>query len=145
MFKNLFKEHGVKNVVTLFHKPSVSASTRILTQLKQASATSNTTATVDQASSHEAHNQSQHAPFDLDVVEEPPTSDQLQNIIEYVGNKNAGKVVTGASDVSDAVRRLEHDAESFQRPVTVDWTNGKAVIGEDKSEILHLLKSLPKE
>jgi len=105
--------------VTLFHKPSNPASTRILNILKQTSATANTTATEDQASNHEAHSKAQqaHAPFDLDVVEGPPTSDQLRSIIEYVGERNAGRVVPGAEGAADAARRMRMDMNAFRRPL----------------------------
>jgi hypothetical protein len=105
--------------VTLFHKPSNPASTRILNILKQTSATAATTATEDQASSHDAHSQAQqaHAGFDLDVVEGPPTADQLRNIIQYVGERNAGRVVPGADGAVDAARRLRMDMSAFRRPL----------------------------
>lgn len=134
MFKKLFSEvksiqlaynialtliqHGAKNVVTLFHKPSNQASTRVLTLLKQANAHSVAHATEDQASSHEAPNKAEHTEFELDVTEAPPTPDQLKNILEYLGGSNAAaKVVSGASDENDALRRLKADGEVFQRPL----------------------------
>lgn len=103
--------------MTLFHKPSNAASTRILNLLKQTSATAATTATEDQASNHDAHSKAQQAAFDLDVVEGPPTSDQLRNIIEYVGEGNAGRVVPGASGAADAARRMRLDMNAFRRPL----------------------------
>ncbi|KAF2177186.1 hypothetical protein K469DRAFT_379069 [Zopfia rhizophila CBS 207.26] len=164
MFKRLFGEHGAKNVVTLFHKPSSTASTRVLTLLKQANAQSVSHATEDQASSHTAQNAVQRTEFELDVTEAPPTGDQLKNILEYLGGPVSGaaaKVIQGARDESDAMRRLKEDGDAFQRPVVVDWHQGKAgkilrfylsrpklmklVVGEDESEILSLLRSIPKE
>ena len=50
------------------------------------------------------------------MTEAPPTSDQLKNILEYLGG-SAGKVVQGASDESDALRRLKADGDAFQRPL----------------------------
>merc|ERR1712157_418428 len=47
-FKNLFKEAGVKDVITLFHAPSVPASMRAHAILKQAAATAQSSATEDQ-------------------------------------------------------------------------------------------------
>lgn len=109
-------QHGAKNVVTLFHKPSSQASTRVLTLLKQTHAQPAAHATEDQASSHEA--QSKPAEFELDVTEEPPTSDQLKNILEYLGGPNAAsKIISGASDESDALRRLKADGDAFRRPL----------------------------
>ncbi|KAH9875185.1 hypothetical protein J1614_004675 [Plenodomus biglobosus] len=146
MFKRLFGEHGAKNVVTLFHKPSSQASTRVLTLLKQTHAQSAATATGDQASSHDAQNKAERADFELDVTEAPPTSDQLKNIMEYLGGAGAAsKVITGASNETDALRRLQADANAFQRPLVVDWNAGRAVVGENESEILNLLKEKSSE
>ncbi|KAF2017438.1 hypothetical protein BU24DRAFT_367284 [Aaosphaeria arxii CBS 175.79] len=148
MFKKLFGEHGAKNVVTLFHKPSSTPSTRVLTLLKQANAQSVSHATEDQASDHTTHNRAQRTEFDLDVTEAPPTPDQLKNIIEYLGGPvsgAAGKIIKGAKDESEAIRRLKENEEAFQRPVVVDWNQGKAVVGENESEILSLLQSISKE
>ncbi|KAH7075586.1 thioredoxin-like protein [Paraphoma chrysanthemicola] len=144
MFKRLFGEHGAKNVVTLFHKPNNEASTRVLTLLKQANAQSVAHATEDQASSHQAQNKAERTEFELDVTEAPPTSDQLKSILEYLGG-SPGSIVQGASDESDALRRLKADGNTFQRPLVVDWNQGKAVSGENESEILKLIRSIPKE
>jgi arsenate reductase-like glutaredoxin family protein len=119
-------QHGAKNVVTLFHKPSSQASTRVLTLLKQANAQAVSHATEDQASSHQAQNKAERTEFELDVTEEPPTGDQLKSILEYLGGSGAaGKLVSGASDENDAIRRLKADGNTFQRPLVVDWNQGK--------------------
>ncbi|KAJ4369062.1 hypothetical protein N0V83_006145 [Neocucurbitaria cava] len=146
MFKRLFGEHGAKNVVTLFHKPSSQASTRVLTLLKQTHAQSVAHATEDQASSHHAQDRAERTEFELDVTEAAPTTDQLKNILEYLGGSSAaGKVISGASNESDAMRMLKADGNAFQRPLVVDWNQGKAVAGENESEILNLIRSVPKE
>lgn len=120
-------QHGVKNVVTLFHKPSSQASLRAHTILKQANAQSVATATEDQASSHNAQNKAERTEFELDVTEEPPTADQLKNILDYLGGpSNVNKIIEGAKDETDAIRRLKADGNSFQRPLVVDWNQGKA-------------------
>ena len=98
----------MKNVVTLFHRPSSAASTRVLTLLKQANAQSVSHATEDQASSHDAQSKLQRAEFELDVTEAPPTSDQLKSIVEYLGGAaSISKVIRGAQDESDALQRLK--------------------------------------
>ncbi|KAJ4356340.1 uncharacterized protein N0V89_004372 [Didymosphaeria variabile] len=146
MFKRFFGEHGAKNVVTLFHKPSSTASTRVLTILKQTNAQAVAHATEDQASSHQAQDKTERMEFELDVTEAPPTSDQLKSILDYLGGPGAAsKVVSGAQDEADAMRRLKADGETFLRPVVVDWNQGKAVIGDNESEILSMLRSIPKE
>jgi hypothetical protein len=89
---------------------------RVLTLLKQANAQSAAHATEDQASSHQAQNKAERTEFELDVTEAPPTSDQLKNILEYLGG-SPNKVIPGASDVTDAMRRLKADGDAFQRPL----------------------------
>lgn len=61
-----------------------------------------------------------------DIQEGPPTNDQLNNILEYVGSAKVGSVVSGASDISDAMRKFKASEKAFQRPVVVDWGNGRA-------------------
>jgi hypothetical protein len=117
------EQHGAKNAITLFHKSSSPGSTRILNILKQANATAATSATEDQASSHQAHTDAQKTAFDLDVAEGAPTSDQLRNILEYVGDTNAGSIIQGASNAEDAERRMRANADSFQRPVVSSRMN----------------------
>lgn len=113
--------------MTLFHKPSSQASIRAHTLLKQANAQSVATATEDQASSHHAQDKAERTEFELDVTEAPPTADQLKNILEYLGGPSAvGRVIQGAKDETDALRRLKADGDSFQRPLVVDWNQGKA-------------------
>ena len=99
----------------------------MLTLLKQNHAQAVAHATEDQASSHKPQDKSEHSDFELDVTEAPPTTDQLKNILEYLGGSSAaGKVIQGASDENDAMRRLKADGNAFQRPLVVDWNQGKA-------------------
>jgi arsenate reductase-like glutaredoxin family protein len=106
--------------VTLFHKPSSAASTRVLTLLKQANAQSVAHATEDQASAHDAQSKAERTEFELDVTEAPPTPEQFKTILEYLGGSTSGaaaKLVKGAREESDALRMLRADGETFQRPV----------------------------
>jgi hypothetical protein len=79
------------------------------------------------------------------------------------GGSAAGKVISGAENETDAMRRLKADGNAFQRPLVVDWNQGKAgewlhgkiwrevcanfgtVVGENESEIMKLIRSVPKE
>ena len=54
-------------------------------------------------------------------------------------------MVKGASSQSDALRKVQENGDNFQRPVLVDWNHGKAVVGDNESEILKLLKEKPAE
>ncbi|THC89231.1 hypothetical protein EYZ11_011322 [Aspergillus tanneri] len=128
--------------ITLFHTPALPSSSRVLTILKQA-ATAAEAGTVD----------SRRGEFQLEITTAPPTSDQLRNILDYVTANPAGagqntkqyaieEVVRGAKDAEDALKRFKEDPGVFVRPVTVDWTNGKAVLGDNESEILKMVHQL---
>lgn len=133
-------------MISIFHKSSVPSSTRVVNLLKQASAHSQETATEDQASDHSAQNKfAPREPFELDITEADPTADQLKNILEYLGNGKVGSLVKGASSESEALKKLKESGDNFQRPVVVDWNQGKAVAGDNESEILKLVNALPKQ
>jgi len=138
---NINLQNGVKNAITLFHQPNNSASTRVLTLLKQANATSTTTATEDQASSHHSHSSAQMDEFELEVTEQAPTSDQLRSILEFVGDGSEGKVIEGAVDAADAQRRLRQSLDALKRPLTVAWNDGKVVVGDNESELMKMIKA----
>lgn len=110
-------QYKTRDTITLFHKASSPASTRILNFLKQTSAAASETATIDQASDHSAQNKIQRSDFDLEIVEEAPTKDQLKTIMDYVGGANYGKFVKGATSESDAIKKFEESGDAFQRPV----------------------------
>ncbi|KAI4249953.1 MAG: hypothetical protein LQ352_005471 [Teloschistes flavicans] len=120
--------HKTLDVITLFHKASSPASIRAHTLLKQISAHASETATEDQAADHTAQNKLQRTEFELNVTEDPPTSDQLRTILEYLGSGGgrAGQIVEGATDESDALKKLKEDPSRFKQPVIVDWNNGRA-------------------
>ncbi|MCJ1484308.1 hypothetical protein MMC06_004476 [Schaereria dolodes] len=141
----MLRFHKSLDVITLFHKPSLPASVRVLTILKQASAHASETATEDQATDHTHQNKLQRTEFELNISEEAPTSDQLRSILEYVGARKAKDIVDGARDAGDAIRKLSEDKRRFKAPVVVDWNNGKAVIGDSESELLKMIGELPKE
>lgn len=113
----LLRQHKSLDVITLFHKPSAAASIRAHTLLKQASAHASEHSTVDQASDHSHQNKLERTDFELNITEDPPTSDQLRSILEYIGAKRAGEVVKGAKDEADAMKKLGENGENFKRPV----------------------------
>lgn len=55
------------------------------------------------------------------------------------------EIVEGARDAEDAVKRFKEDSGRFVRPVTVDWTNGQAVVGGDESAILRMVRQANSE
>ncbi|KAL8828320.1 MAG: hypothetical protein Q9191_002660 [Dirinaria sp. TL-2023a] len=113
----MFRFHKTLDVITLFHRPSAPSSLRVLTQLKQLSAHASETATEDQATDHTHQNKLQRTQFELNVTEEPPTSDQVRTILEYVGERKASQLVDGARDAKDAIRKLKEDSRRFKVPV----------------------------
>ncbi|CAJ2504550.1 Uu.00g119440.m01.CDS01 [Anthostomella pinea] len=140
----MFRFHKPVDIVTLFHKPSSQASVRVATLLKQVSANATEVATEDQASdhSHQTHPHRQRQEFDLNITEDPPTADQLQTILEYVGKSKISSIIQGASTEKDALKKFKESADNFKRPVIVDWNNGKAVASDKESEILKVLEQV---
>ncbi|KAL2871489.1 uncharacterized protein BJX67DRAFT_342338 [Aspergillus lucknowensis] len=127
--------------ITLFHAPSLQSSTKVLNILKSASAAASA-----------ADSPVGRGEFQLEITTAPPTADQLRNILDYVsgapgsaGNVSGAtyavsEIVKGARDAEDAVKRFKEDEGRFVRPITVDWTNGQAVVGENESAILKMVR-----
>ncbi|KJZ75873.1 hypothetical protein HIM_04697 [Hirsutella minnesotensis 3608] len=137
----MFRFRKTLDTITVFHKASSPASTRVANLLKQVSANAQAGATIDQASDHSSQNKATRDPFELNITEDPPTTDQVQTILEYVGTGGISEVIQGARDAKDAMEKFKRSKDSFVRPVTVDWNNGKAIAGDNESEILKLLNA----
>lgn len=138
----MFRFHKTLDIVTLFHKASSPASLRAATILKQASANATAAATEDQASDHSAQTMPRRIDFELNITEEPPTADQLKTILEYVDKTKIGSIIQGAKSENEALKKFKADAESFKRPVIVDWNNGRAIATDQVSEILKMLDQM---
>ena len=110
-------QHKTLDVITLFHKPSLPASLRVHSLLKQASANASEYATEDQASDHSHQTHPARQEFELEVTEEPPTSDQLKSILEYVGAQKASTIIKGAKNEADAMKKLKENADNLNRPI----------------------------
>ena len=93
------------------------ASLRVLTLLKQVSAQASETATEDQAADHSHQNKLQRTEFELNITEDPPTGDQMRTILEYMGARHAGRLVEGATDSGDAIKKLGENPKTFRPPV----------------------------
>ncbi|KAF4124744.1 Protein of unknown function (DUF1687) [Geosmithia morbida] len=137
----MFRFHKTLDIVTLFQKTGSPASTRIANALKQASANASTETTIDQASSTSAQDAPKRDPFELNITEEPPTEDQVQTILGYVGQGGISRIIKDARDEQDALKKFKLNKDSLLRPLVVDWNQGKAISGENESEILKLLNS----
>jgi hypothetical protein len=90
---------------------------RILAALRQRAAAAVETATEDQASNHAAQSNDRTPDFDLEVTEQPPTTDQLQTILNYVGSQRISSVIKGATTEQEALRKFRENIDNFQRPV----------------------------
>lgn len=105
------------DVITLFQKAGTPSSLRAHAILKQASATAVAYATEDQAS--DAQTQPKRQEFELDVTEEPPTQDQLESILQYIGAEKIGQVIPGAKNEKEALKTFTLNKDSFQRPLVI--------------------------
>lgn len=85
--------------------------------MKQISASAQAGATVDQASDGTAQTQARRDPFELNITEEPPTAEQVQTILEYVGKENIHKVIKDADNEQDALEKFRASRDSFLRPL----------------------------
>ncbi|TRX88933.1 hypothetical protein FHL15_010161 [Xylaria flabelliformis] len=138
----MFRFRKTLDIVTVFHKAGSPASVRAVNVLKQASANATEAATEDQASDH-SHQTNPHRPeFELNITEEPPTPDQLQTILEYVGKSKISSVIQGAASENEALKKFKESSDNFKRPVIVDWNNGRALASDNESEILKMLDQL---
>lgn len=81
-------------------------------------------------------------PITLEITEQAPTSTQLQNIIDIIGESRIGDVVPGAIGKSDAIKIADKDPSQVTRPIVVDWGNAIVVTGGNESSIKQLLKNL---
>ncbi|RSL73222.1 hypothetical protein CEP54_000542 [Fusarium duplospermum] len=133
----MFRFHKTLDIVTVFHKASSPASVRVANLLKQVSANATAGATLDQASETKPAREQ----FELNVTEDPPTDDQVKTILEYVGTSGISNIIKGANNEKDALKKFKESKENFLRPVVVDWNNGKAIAGDNESEILKLLNA----
>lgn len=124
----LNKQHKTLDIITLFHKPSLPSSTRVLNLLRTASANASeaANATLDQASDttptpsgsgSSVADGALRDDFEIEVTESLPTPDQLSTIIDYLGSKGvkAGAVVQGAASKDDALKKLSESG--FARPI----------------------------
>lgn len=118
-------------MVTLFHKPSSPASLRAHALLKQLSAAATEFATEDQASDHSLQTLSKRQEFELEVTEEPPTTDQLTSILEYVGTAGISSIVKNAQSQPDALKRVKEHSDNLLRPIVSRYFLDVACSGAD--------------
>lgn len=94
------------------------SSVRVLNLLKDASARAT------ESSTDKKH----RAPFELEVTETPPTTDQLRSILEYAGGQKSMELVDGAQDEGEAIKKLSEDPRRFKAPVVCCLALGKKIV-----------------
>ncbi|EGO53067.1 hypothetical protein NEUTE1DRAFT_92009 [Neurospora tetrasperma FGSC 2508] len=134
MFK--FLQPKVLDTITLFHKASNPASIRIATLLKQAAGSG--AAVSDNAPAKKSD-------FELNITEEAPTTEQLRTMLDYVGKTGISSIISNAQNETEALKKFKENGDNLNRPIVVDWNNGKVFTGDNESAILKLLEGLPKK
>lgn len=87
--------------------------------------------------------------FNLEVVESFPTAEQLQTIKSYVSPSASSSVFLSAhpsapSEAPELSQLKDQNPNALKWPVVVDWTSGKASIG-DVEGVKRLLEDLRKQ
>ncbi|KAF8200216.1 thioredoxin-like protein [Pholiota molesta] len=133
--------------ISIFHHPSSPPSTKALSLLKSS------------LSNPYPPDSDKKKPleFNLDVVESPPTSDQLNTILSYLSPKAINpsmvflSVRPSAPSGSEVPSTVDAIAELAQRnpnvlkwPIVVDWYDGKASVG-DVEGVKGILETLRKK
>lgn len=104
-----FQSRKTLDVVTLFHKAGSPASVKVVNLLKQVSAGTQGDAVKD--------GPVQREPFELNVTEDNPTPEQVETMLQYVGNNGISSIIKGARDEKDAMRRYKESKENLLRPI----------------------------
>lgn len=121
------QQNKTLDIVTVFHKASSPSSVRVANIVKQISANAQAGATIDQASDHSSQTKPGREPFELNITEDPPTTDQIQTILGYVGTGGIAKIINGARDEKDALKRFKESKENFLRPLVRDFSQDSSV------------------
>lgn len=98
---------------------------------------------------------SQPLEYNLEVIESPPTSDQIQTILSYMPSKATSPSMlflsahpsSGSSEerpqtVEGIITLAQKNPKALRWPIVVDWADGKAAVGdvEGVKEILEHLR-----
>jgi len=129
MFKSFLRS---RPTVSIFHNPSSPQSTRAL-ELLRASLSSNYPPEQKGAGPLE---------FDLEVVDSPPTPDQVQTILSYLpSSPSVSSAFLSSHPTSDAAGSgnlttktlaevARQNPNALKWPIVVDWMGGRASIGD---------------
>ncbi|KAH9476563.1 hypothetical protein JR316_0010475 [Psilocybe cubensis] len=125
----------------VIHKPSSPPSQKALELLK--ASLSAPYPPVTSSSSSSTENAGKPLDFNLEVVESPPTSDQLQVILSYLPSpaanpslvflsahpSNALSAAEQPTTVKGIAELAQKNPNAIKWPIVVDWLDGKASIG----------------
>lgn len=82
--------------------------------------------------------------FNLEVVTDLPTKEQLRTIESYLPHGGISSFVTGGTPATtdQVLSQARQDLDAFKWPVVVDWVGGKASVGgiDGVNEILENLR-----
>lgn len=84
--------------------------------------------------------------FNLEVITDLPTKDQLRTIESYLPRGGLASFVTGDSSTTtdQVLSQAKRDLDVFRWPVVVDWAGGKASVG-DVDGVNEILENLRKK
>ncbi|KAJ3573290.1 hypothetical protein NP233_g2537 [Leucocoprinus birnbaumii] len=132
--------------ISIFHNPSSQPSKNALLLLRNSLSSPYPTGNPN----------SQPLQFNLEVVESPPTTDQLQTILSYFPSKavSPSHVLISAhpsapsfnerpTTLSGIAQLAQENPQAIKWPIVVDWDSGKAAVGDIegvKSILEHLRK-----
>ncbi|KAH0579575.1 hypothetical protein H2248_002426 [Termitomyces sp. 'cryptogamus'] len=132
--------------ISIFHQPSSPPSTKALNLLRSSIS----------APYPPGQAQKQPLAFDLEVVEGPPTSDQMRTILSYLPSKavspslaflSAHYATPSGSERPEGVSAIanlaQNNPSALKWPIVVDWHSGQAAIG-DVEGVKGILETLRK-
>lgn len=125
----------------LSHNPASPPSTKALTLLRASLSSPYPAGKADAPPLH----------FNLEVIESPPTSDQLRTITSFLPKSSPSLFLSAhpstASEIpniSEIVGLAKKNPNTFKWPVVVDWAAGKASVG-DVEGVKEILENLRKQ
>jgi len=121
--------------ISIFHREGVANSDRALELLRSAA-----------GGSYPPGHSKGPLQFNLEVIANLPTKDQLQTIESFLPHRGLASFVTNGSPATtdQLLSQAKRDLEAFKWPVVVDWVEGKAAVG-DVDGVNEILENLRKK
>ncbi|KAF4590436.1 hypothetical protein EYR38_009737 [Pleurotus pulmonarius] len=136
---------GFKRVLTLnsdlSHNPTSPPSTKALSLLRSSLSSPYPSGKANAPPLH----------FNLEVIESPPTSDQLRTISSFLPKSSPSSFLSAhpstaseTPNISEIVGLAKKNPNTFKWPIVVDWAAGKASVG-DVEGVKEILENLRKQ